>query len=246
MPASHYYLLTALPALQDLGATPPMSVVELLDRVAESDGPVDLCRVVALSDDLLQRDAAAAGELHGPTPAVLTDVQVRGEQPLPEELQVEPGGGAESPRVVGDAIWAQYFRFAAELANRRNSMFLREWVALEVGLRNALTEARAKALGLDAEKYMVAPELGRSAEEFGPVIAEWTAASNPLAAQKVLDRALWNALQEGDGWFSFADDELAAYTAKLMLVHRWWRLSEESSPPAGTTSQSPGQRGQMP
>jgi len=57
------------------------------------------------------------------------------------------------------------------------------------------------------------------------VIAEWTAAPDPLAGQRVLDQARWSWLKEHDAWFSFGGDELAVYAAKLMLIDRWHRVA---------------------
>ncbi len=234
MSERYYYLLTALPALHDLGAAPPMTLPDLLERVAEAGGPVDLCRAVALGDDLLQRDAVVAGELDSPSPAVLRDAQMRGEEPLPEDLRPTGDEEAAATRLTTDLLWTRYFRWAAQVAASQKSVFLDRWIGLQVGLRNALAVARAKSLGLDPQNYVVAPELADGAEDFGPVLAEWATAPNPLVAQRVLDRALWNAVVSRDEWFSFASDEVAAYTAKLMLVHRWWRLSQEAgSPSAG-------------
>jgi len=228
MAGDNYYLVTALPALGDLGSAPPMAPADLRDHVREAGRARTLVEAILLGDDLLQRDAVLAGEVEKVVPAVLTPAQVRDEAPLPPYLAVEEE--PPSPRIPSDAMWAAYFRHAAAVAARGASPFLAAWVAHEVALRNALATARAKALGLDPADYVVAPDLGRSDEDFAPLVSEWAAAGTPLEGLKVLDRARWNWLVEHDGWFTFGDAELAAYAAKLMLLVRWHRLSAGPQP----------------
>jgi hypothetical protein len=154
---------------------------------------------------------------------MLTRAQMRNEEPLPEYLAPEEEPAAS--RVAADAVWAAYFRHAARVAADVGSPFLAAWISHEVSLRNALVAARAKALGLDPAGYLVAAELGGAEEDFAMLIGEWASAPDPLAGLRTLDRDRWHWLVEHDGWFTFGDDELAAYAAKLMLLARWQRLS---------------------
>ncbi|HPK04155.1 MAG TPA: DUF2764 family protein [Candidatus Sumerlaeota bacterium] len=225
--AGNYYLLTSLPTLDALGAEPPMSAAEFAERVADADGPAEIVRAILLGDDLLQRDAFLAGELDQPSPAVLTPAQARNEQPLPEFLAASGAPeDSHTQRSTTDRLWASYFRHAAGLAATRRNAFLSEWVRHEVGLRNALATARAKALDLNATDYLAAPELGLDAAGFEETVGEWAGATDLVAAQRVLDAARWQWITSHDAWFGFGDDELAAYAAKLSLMERWRRLAE--------------------
>jgi len=222
MGGQNYYLLASLPGLGDLGSTPPLTPAQLLDRVADAPGPSRLIGALLLGDDLLLRESALSGEEVDATPAVLTAEQLRDEAPLPPTLTVETDQGHS--RIAADIVWEAYFRHAADVARGAGSAFLSEWVCSEVALRNALASARAKTLGLDAEAYLVADDLADGDADFTTMIGEWTAAPNPLAALRVLDTARWGWLVDREGWFTFQDDELAAYAAKLMLLCRWNRL----------------------
>jgi len=225
MPAANYYLLSALPPIGEMGSDPPMTAAAFLEHVA----PAGKCRAEAeaifLGEDLRQREALLAGETDEAAPAVLSAAQLRDAEPLPGFLAA--GGQDDGPApgaLAVDAVWGAYFRRVSELARR--SAFLAAWAAYEVGLRNALAVARAKALDLDAQRYLVEPQLGLPAEDFAGVLGEWSAAATPLAGLGVLDAARWRWLVAHDAWFSFADDELAAYAAKLMLLHRWKRIRQ--------------------
>jgi hypothetical protein len=224
----NYYILTMLPGLDQLGDAPPISGPELLDQLEPGSAPRKLARVLLLSDDLLQRDAALAGEVDEPKPSVLTREQALGEAPLPEFLQSAAAGDATTagPRVPGDALWEAYFRHAAEVARETRSTFLAEWVAWEVGLRNALVEARARELNIEPGEFMVAADLAATAD-YEDIVRDWAQAPNPLAGQRVLDTARWEWMDMNDAYFSFGDDELAAYVARLILTQRWFRLQQE-------------------
>jgi len=227
MPANNYYLLTALPSLAEPPADPPLTPQAMLEMLEPAPGPRKLAETVFLSDDLQLRQAVLAGEIPADLaePVVLSGEQVRDEAPLPDFLageddEAQPG----SPQLGADQVWQRYFEHAAKLAAR--SEMLAEWVRYEVGLRNALAAARAKALGLDAAGYIVAPELGYDEDQYAAVLAEWSAAADPLAGLKVLDNARWAWIGEHSRHYSFTDDELAAYAARLVILHRWKRIAE--------------------
>jgi hypothetical protein len=222
---NNYYLITSLAVLESLTSEPPLSNSALLDAVSEQPGAEDLVQTLLLSDDLMQRQAFLVGEIEQTDPTILTSAQISDEEPLPEYLA---GPLENTPRrVAGDSLWAAYFRHAMDVAKTQKCGFLEDWVGFEVAMRNALTEARAKTLGLDPNDYYVEPQLGASID-FALTLAEWSAAPNPLAGLKVLDRTRWDWLIRNDRAYSFENDEIAAYAAKLMLLHRWRRLAKAS------------------
>jgi hypothetical protein len=217
----HYYLATALPALGELGSHPPLRLDELAERLAGTSA-APLAEAILLEEDLIQREACLAGELAEPRPVVLTADQVRGRAALPSPL----GDGPEASTAAGgDALWAAYWHHVAAVAEARRSAFLAAWVGAEVALRNTLAAARARALGLDASRYLVAPDLGAPRPREDDLVARWAAAPNPLAGLQLILRSRWAWLAENEPWFSFSDDELAAYTARLALLHRWYRAA---------------------
>lgn len=224
MAGSNYYLVSALPTLGALGAAPPITPADLREHVSPSRRAVALVEAILLGDDLQQREAALAGEIEKPAPAVLTPGQILDEEPLPPFLAVEGDTGGH--RLASDALWAAYFRHAAGVASVQASEFLTAWIGYEVALRNALVTARAKALGLEAAEYLVTPDLGAEGDDFAPLLLEWTAAATPLEGLKILDRGRWQWLADHEAWFTFADDELAVYAARLMLLVRWHRLEQ--------------------
>lgn len=225
-----YYYLASLPALGELGTEPPMGFCELLEHLTDSRARYELVACLFLLDDLVQREAFLAGEVEEVDPAVFSIQQARNESPLPEYLSVDTQADAKGHLgVAADRLWDAYFHYAWRLAQRLNSRFLEAWVVFEVTLRNALVTARAKRLGLDANEYLVATDLALPGDELAGLVSEWSAAPTPLAGQQVLLRGRWAWLAENDAWFSFRDDELAAYAARLMLLRQWERITAEGA-----------------
>lgn len=221
MAAPHYFRLAALPVLDPPPAAPPMTLRELYLDVP-AGRPQRLVRAVLLADDLLQREAVRSGEVERSDPAVLTDDQVRGEAPLPAELELtfDPPGAPAFPM---DVLWTAYYRFAAALADAERSRFLAEWVGWEVALRNVLAVARARALGVEPGRYTVAWDLQQYEGEAEAAQEAWSAAPDPLTGLRTLMTAQWRWIDQREPWFTFDDDEFAAYAAKLVLLYRWQR-----------------------
>lgn len=201
-----------------------MPLAALLERFIESGGNRVLLDALLLSDDLIQHQAVLSREIEAAEPSVLTPAQVRDEEPLPEYLVLHEAEVTTQSAL--DIVWESYFSYVATVAVEGKSEFLNGWVKYEVGLRNALVVARAKSMNLDPQEYLVAQWIGGDEEDFTGVISEWSSASDPFDGLRVLDEARWRWLKQNDGWFTFAEDEVVAYGAKLMLLHRWHRLGQ--------------------
>ncbi|MFC1795093.1 DUF2764 family protein [Planctomycetota bacterium] len=224
------YLLSVLPTLEPIGSIPPLSKQGFLEQVIDTNGPVGSVEMLLLSDDLMQYQALLAEEIEQDRAdlAILSLDKAENESVLPDFLLPEETmEKQESMRLYVDEIWARYFHHAASVAKRTQSSFLKAWIGFEVGLRNALVTARAQILELDSDAYLVAPELADKNMDYSHIVSEWSGASDPLTAQKVLDEARWDWLEEHGGWYSFYACEIEVYAARLVLLHRWRRILSE-------------------
>lgn len=221
------YLLSVLPALEPMGSIPPMSKRDLLEQVANSNGPVKTVEMLLLSDDLTQYQALLTGEITNDQTdsAILSFNKAENESVLPDFLLSEEATEEQQDnRSSVDAIWSRYFHHASSVARRERSSFLKGWIAFEVGLRNALVTARAHTLELDPATYLVAPELADKDMDYSHIVSAWSAATDPLAALEVLDKSRWDWLEEREDWYSFSASEIEVYAAKLVLLHHWRRI----------------------
>jgi len=222
MNAGNYYYITSLPTLGKLGDVPPIGLVDLLEHLTDNHSAKKAAATIFLLYDIMQREAFLFGEIKVLAPSVLTLRQLKNEEPLPSYLPAVDEKHSRPIRI--DNLWENYFRYAHAIAEEIGSRFLKEWIGFEVSLRNAIAEQRAKKLGLDAGPYLVASDLAETNEDFSGVLRDWASAVNPLAGHKVLTLARWQWLMNHDAWFSFENDELAAYAAKDMVLHQWYRL----------------------
>jgi hypothetical protein len=230
----HEYLLSLLPSLDPIGSIPPMSKSALLEQIRDSKGPVRTVEMLLLSDDLTQYQALLAEEVEKDQVDLAILSLDKGENEevlplflLPPESDESAEEEKENERLSIDGIWTRYFQHAASIAKRSRSPFFKAWIKFEVGLRNALVTARSRKLELDPVAYLVAPELADKKTDFNAIVSAWSAASDPLAAMEVLDKARWDWLEEHGGWYSFSDCEIEVYAAKLVLLHRWRRILSE-------------------
>ncbi|NLF06445.1 MAG: DUF2764 family protein [Pirellulaceae bacterium] len=229
MKSGCYYYLATLPALGELGSAPPIEPVELMELLADYPRLSRLVGAVLISDDLLQREAFLAGDREESDSAVLSRQQVRDEAPLPDYLTAR-SRDREVHVIQSDAIWESYFHYAAETGEAGGSRLLTQWVQFEATLRNALAAARAERLELDKAGYMVAEDLTDAPDVVAAVVSAWAAAPTPLAGLRAVIAARWDWLRQHDPWFSFSEDELVAYAARLMLLEQWHRSSPKSEP----------------
>jgi len=223
----HDYLLSVLPGLEPIGSIPPMSKGELLEHVYSSNGPVGTVEMLLLYDDLGQYQALTAEEI---TPeqtdfAVLNMEKAENEPVLPAFLLAEEvAHEQENERKSIDEVWSRFFSYASIVAKRNRSIFLKSWIVFEVGLRNAIVNARCQRLGLDSSAYLVVPELSDKNFDYSSVLSAWSSARNPLEALEVLDKARWDWLEENGRWYSCSSAEIEVYAAKLILLHHWRRI----------------------
>jgi hypothetical protein len=222
--AQHHYLLSALPGLIQIHQELPITIEAFLGMLDDLPAPRIVAEAVLLSGDLLQRQAILSGEITDPEPMVLTAAQLQDEAPLPDYLAIEADSTGQAFPLPEDRLYETYFRHVLKVGRDAGSGFLPAWVGFEAGLRNAVAEARARALDLEPGNYLVAVDIADNPDDFSSLVNEWNAASTPLDAQEVLDQARWAWLTSHDAWFSFSVDEVAAYAAKLVLVHRWDHL----------------------
>ena len=222
----YYFLLTVLPPLGELGVRPAIGLAELRRLAQEYASAGEVVDAILLQRDLLLREAALAGEMAEPKALVLSDEQVRGEQPLPAFLA---GADDRRRRIPADAVWEAYYRHLLQVAGRRRCGFLRAWVGFEVALRNGLATERAKTLGLEPDPYLVAPELADPDAATNDVVVAWAAAPDPLAGLRVVDEARADWTMQMSQYFSFGLDEVAAYAQMLLLVARWHGIAGENN-----------------
>jgi len=226
MIADNYYEITSLPALGELSSAPPLTLRQFLARLENNPSAYGIVETLVLHDDLLERQGFLSGEIKEVKPTVLTAAQIRNEEPLPEYLAIRQ----ESTRPIEtDDIWDNYFRYAIKIAQRFKSEFLRTWVGFEVALRNALVVERSQALGLEPQFYLVAEDLQSDEEDFSSLINDWRSAQTPLVGLQILLKHKWNWINKNDPYFTFGTDELAVYCLRLMLLTRWYRLTQYRS-----------------
>ena len=226
---NHYYL-SYLPSIDELGQ--PIEIdsrvlLELLSSGGELTRAGRIVHAITLSDDLLKRESLLSGQVDNTEPSILSMEQMLGEQPLPDYLITADLDGLKGVSLT-DTVWASFFLFAGKVAVETGGRFLQSWVEFEVSVRNSIATKRAETLELDPSGYIVAEELGGL--DVDDIVSAWFEADtrNPRDGQKTLDSARWRWIEDHSGYYSFLDDELAAYAARLVISQRWTHINQET------------------
>ena len=105
---------------------------------------------------------------------------------------------------------------------------LEKWYVFDTALRNELVKIRAAHRHIDPLKYI------RRDESFSPSIAHIAinAHRNPsvLEAERMLDQARWQRLDELSLGHYFDLDYLIIYALKLQILERWQRINSADKP----------------
>lgn len=218
-----YYLLASLPPLtSNFGDEPPISVANFWRRIRqEAPDLQEVIQAALLIKDITNLEQADNGlqpATSGSLPVellsrVLTDSLAQSWY-LPEELALKDKWQSR--------IWETYFQYAMSIAEKHDSS-LAEWLTFESGLRRAFERARAETLGRSVQPRNFASEDIREQES---LVDLYRKASNPMEAEKLLDQARWKKIAALAMPYTFDDSEVVAYALRLLLVERWWTISE--------------------
>lgn len=122
--------------------------------------------------------------------------------------------------------------------SKTDNSFLRDYFIFQRDMNNLFAAKRARRKGLDPSEYVLGEgELVETlktstAEDFGLEekylwLEELNKAGTPHQQQEILDRILWEYLDENSGPDIFHFNMILAYLLKLEMLHRRLALSEE-------------------
>ena len=96
---------------------------------------------------------------------------------------------------------------------------LKEWVNFEVALRNELVRARASRKKIDPSKFLRLPDSPQAWISHIAMLAY--RCTSILEAERILDQARWNFLEDLSQGHYFDFDYLLIYGLKLKILERW-------------------------
>jgi len=223
----YYRLAASLPPLPTVPEAPPLRLGEFVPLLRQELSP----RHWALAEALLLRvDVGNLLALLGGQEELFDgrglhsrdELTARGGGELPDFLadfvRRHEEGGALGPEQQ-DQLWAAYYGYLTEVADAGSSRFLREWLAWELPLLNALARWRAERLGRD-------PEAARVEEPAAPALHEELLArlgeeKDPQERERLVDAARLANIEALSGIDPFSIDAVLAFLVALMVLDRW-------------------------
>ncbi len=245
----YYRLMTSLPELPDVPATPPAPLGDLIADLREELTPAhwELASALILRLDIANLEAALQGrpqliDARGVLPpewlpqakgtnAELAERNTEVDVDLPsfieDFLEGYSDGAATSAAYAFDALWRAYYAHVTALGQTRRCRFLLEWAQFEVPLLNVLAMQRAQDLHLDsAEAQLDEPPAPARHDDLMTRLQE---EENPQNRERILDTARLAFFDNISGIDPFSVDAVLAYLAAAMVLDRW-RLPETEQP----------------
>lgn len=225
-----YYLLASLPPLSFVySEQPAISIQKFWHGVLSENASIsELVRSILLQQDIANMEKIANG--HNPTfcgtipldkiQKAKNDTTVLRDD-LPQDIWQKLSFEKWQSR-----IWLTLLNYQKELASKYNSC-AKEWLEWEVGLRKHIANVRSESLGLSLSGNLLVKSLENdSFYDYQKITTDYNKQSSPLESEKLLDQERWKFADSLAVPYSFSDDEIVVYAIKLLILERWWAISQ--------------------
>jgi len=106
----------------------------------------------------------------------------------------------------------------------QNNNSLKQWASFEIALRNELVHARASRKKIDPLKFLHLPDAPQA--QISHVAMAAYRSTSIWEAEKMLDQARWNFLEDLSLGHYFDFDYLLIYGLKLRILERWDKIQK--------------------
>jgi len=223
---AYEYLLTTLPPLPDEPGSPlPISAGDLWEIVKLEEGDVsEISEFLLASLDIRNLDFLERGKEGAIEEAITSADDLKGRKNLPHWMKQELSAIKDLDRTYPfDRLWEAYFEQFMAFLEERGAEELQEWVRWEIGLRNALVAHRARKMGLPADAYTVAEDLGINPVEYHSIFTELKeieTGDDPFAEDRFIASVMLQRLAAATPEYAFDLNEIIGYVIKFIILAR--------------------------
>ncbi len=222
-----YYLLNSLPPLEaNFQAQPPLSSATFWRRVQEEESSFqELIQAILLEKDIsnLEQVAFHQKPLSVASISLESLARIWEEKGLAERFFPSALSEWIEPEKWHEEIWDAYFDYCFGMARRYDSS-LQEWLTWNLGLKKAFYEKRDLEPVKRREFRAFIPN--DDDREYQNIIQLYYKASHPMEAELSLDKVRWEKITTLANPYSFSQDEVVVYALHLLLLERWWTISQ--------------------
>ena len=223
---AYEYLLTTLPPLPDEPGSPlPISAGDLWEIVKLEEGDVsEVAEFLLASLDIRNLEFLERGKEGAVEEAITPADDLKGRKNLPHWMKQELSAIKDLDRTYPfDRLWEAYFEQFMAFLEERGAEELQEWVRWEIGLRNALVAHRARKMGLPADAYSVAEEIGINPVEYHSIFTELKeieTGDDPFAEDRFIASVMLRRLAAATPEYAFDFNEIIGYVIKFIILAR--------------------------
>lgn len=126
-------------------------------------------------------------------------------------------------------IYAAWLDMLTKTSKEVGSSLLAEWAKWEYSLRINLMIDRFKRAGIDFDEYEFVPDFLRFDSQYDTnyIVEAYRKCSEPMNAEKTIDKFRLDYIRSSAISYSFSADELIAYILELRIFARYARLDLE-------------------
>jgi len=223
---AYEYLLTTLPPLPDEPGSPlPISAKALWEIVKLEEGDVsEVAEFLLASLDIRNLEFLERGKESAVEEAIAPAEDLRGRKNLPHWMKLELSAIRDIDRPYRfDRLWEGYFEQLLVFLEERGAEELHEWTRWEIGLRNALVTHRARKMGIPADAYSIAEDLGINPVEYHSIFTELKeieTEGDPFAEDRFIASAMLRRLAAATPEYAFDFNEIIGYVIKFIILAR--------------------------
>lgn len=224
-----YYLLASLPPLSFVYNEQPAISIQKFWRkmLGENASIAELVRSILLQQDIANMEKIA----NGYAPVFAGTISLEKLQKAKSDTNLlrddVPQGVWESLSFEKwqPTVWVHLYNYQNEIAHKHNSC-AKDWLEWEVGLRKYLANVRAESLGTSLSGNLLVKAVEDSPFDYQKIVSDYHKQTSPLESEKFLDLERWKFADSLAIPYSFSDDEIVVYAIKLLILERWWAISQ--------------------
>ncbi|BBM85351.1 DUF2764 family protein [Candidatus Uabimicrobium amorphum] len=225
-----YYLLASLPPLSFVyNEQPAISIQKFWQKVLEENASIaELVRSILLQQDIANMEKIANGyvPVFSGTIALEKLQKAKSDTNLLRDDVPQNVWENLSFEKWQSNVWVHLYNYQNEMAHKYNSC-AKDWLEWEVGLRKYLANARAESLGTSLSGNLLVKALEiDSPFDYQRIVNDYHKQTSPLESEKLLDLERWKFADSLAVPYSFSDDEIVVYAIKLLILERWWAISQ--------------------
>lgn len=224
----NYYFLASLPTLSlEYSEQPAILICKFWQNIQEENkNLVELVQSILLQQDIANLEKLANGYEPLFCGTISNDILHKAKSDLSVLNGIIPESILQSISLEKwqQNVWGKFFAYQKKIALKHKSCLF-SWIEWEIGLRKYIATTRAESLGTTVSSLVKSLD-NTSACDYQKIMTHYHKETSPLGSEQFLDSERWKYADSLAIPYSFDNDEVVVYAIKLLILERWWAVSQ--------------------